>query len=529
MGVPDLTSLIEANPEIYQKFEFSESRLVIDGCNFLYLLYFDSGLDQNRGGEYAAFEDLVERFVKALKDCGISPYVVLDGSLDRLQNANKAAVESSQENVLPQMASLVLQQTLARLEVPVAHDFFIFDLPGGLLPISHFHWEVVKRIGSQSYIPSKIYYSSSFCKVFDIEPQLLPAFSSLAVNLQRLDALSRWAEFDPAVNGKSPHRLKGLLCWLKDFKQLEEAFEAALGLLGELSEETKAEVMEGLNLGMEEYQLPPSSLNRFFIDGVMAGWVLLLLTQARLNSNVLHVLLFSSINLSCPVERADFPSAHLTSRPIRQVIYRLLLGETLVKENDREGLEPKSFIVQPAASGAEPSVRLQVLLDALGVPEACLEGLQPHLRLLVAVSCFWLQRAEPKPDETLLKALLLGVKSPFQSSMCVCDSALKREKKPFELRLDADALHSFNQWQGCLRQTVHLNQLLGFPLPEPQIARRERERGREREREREGEREREREREREAPCKQRCFILSLCVQHSKTAFLKKSLSTPTEC
>uniref|UniRef100_A0A3Q3H213 Asteroid domain-containing protein n=1 Tax=Labrus bergylta TaxID=56723 RepID=A0A3Q3H213_9LABR len=492
MGVPDLTSLIEANPEIYQKFEHDVCLLK---CGVLCILCFSlvAGLDQNRGGEYAAFEDLVERFVKALKDCGISPYVVLDGSLDRLQNANKAAVESSQENVLPQMARTVLSND---------SDFFIFDLPGGLLPISHFHWEVVKRIGSQSYIPSKIYYSSSFCKVFDIEPQLLPAFSSLAVNLQRLDALSRWAEFDPAVNGKSPHRLKGLLCWLKDFKQLEEAFEAALGLLGELSEETKAEVMEGLNLGMEEYQLPPSSLNRFFIDGVappfplwevkpeMAGWVLLLLTQARLNSNVLHVLLFSSINLSCPVERADFPSAHLTSRPIRQVIYRLLLGETLVKENDREGLEPKSFIVQPAASGvpqelelkslnkvklsnAEPSVRLQVLLDALGVPEACLEGLQPHLRLLVAVSCFWLQRAEPKPDETLLKALLLGVSqltivSTEDSSAAY---ALKREKKPFELRLDADALHSFNQWQGCLRQTVHLNQLLGFPLPEPQIAR----------------------------------------------------------
>ncbi|XP_060905472.1 protein asteroid homolog 1 [Labrus mixtus] len=534
MGVQGLTYLIEANPEIYQKFEFSESRLVIDGCNFLYLLYFDSGLDLIRGGEYAAFEDLVERFVNALKDCGISPYVVLDGctnltgkkyetllskSLDRLQKAHKAAVESSQEKVLPQMASLVFRQTLARLEVPVAQcyleadqeiaalakewkcpvlsndsDFFICDLPGGLLPISHFHWEVVKRIGSQSYIPSKIYYSSRFCKVFDIEPQLLPALSSLAgndyVQLQRLNASIKWAEFAPAVNGKSPQRLKGLLCWLKDFKQPMEAFEAALGLLRELSEEKKAEVMEGLNLGMEEYQLPPSSLKRFFIDGVappfpeveeeMAGWVLLPLTQARLNSNVLHVLLFSSINLSCPVGRADFPSAHLTSRPIRQVMYRLLLGETLVNENDREGLQLKSFQVQPAASGvpeelelkslnqAEPSVCLQVLLEALGVPEACLDGLQPHLRLLVAVTCFWLQRAEPKPDEALLKALLLGVS---HGDSLRQQAALKREKKPLKLRLDADVLHSFNQWQGCLRQSVILNQLLGFPLPEPQIAR----------------------------------------------------------
>ncbi|XP_060905487.1 protein asteroid homolog 1-like [Labrus mixtus] len=550
MGVQGLTTLIEANPEIYRDVKFRKRRLVIDGCNFLYLLYFDSGLDLSHGGEYAAFEDLVERFVKALKDCGISPYVVLDGgiaqtdkkdetirlrAMDRLQKAHQAVEgtrqavngikkvhqDAQESKVLPQMASLVFRQTLARLEVPVAQcyaeadqeiaalakewkcpvlsndsDFFIFDLPGGLLPISHFHWEVVKRIGSQSYIPSKIYYSSSFCIVFDIEPQLLPALSSLAgndyVKLQRLNASIRWAEFAPAVNGKSPQRLKGLLCWLKDFKQPMEAFEAALGLLREreLSEEKKAEVMEGLNLGMEEYQLPPSSLKRFFIDGVappfpeveeeMAGWVLLPVMRAQLTSDVLDVLLFNTITLSCPVDRADFPSAHLTSRPIRQVMYRLLLGETLVNENDREGLQLKSFQVQPAASGvpeelelkslnqAEPSVCLQVLLEALGVPEACLDGLQPHLRLLVAVTCFWLQRAEPKPDETLLKALLLGVS---HGDSLRQQAALKREKKPLKLRLDADVLHSFNQWQGCLRQSVHLNQLLGFPLPEPQIAR----------------------------------------------------------
>ncbi|KAM6995246.1 single-strand DNA endonuclease ASTE1-like [Tautogolabrus adspersus] len=453
--------------------------------------------------------------------------------MDRLQKAHQAAKESRQENVLPQMASLVFRQTLARLEVPMAQyyaeadqeiaalakewqcpvlsndsDFFIFDLPGGLLPISHFHWEVVKRNDSQSYIPSKIYYSSRFCIVFEIEPQLLPAFAALAgndyVKLQRMNAFIRWAQFAPAVNGKSPQRLKGLLCWLKNYKQPEEAFKAALGLLEELSEEKKAEVMEGLNLGMEEYQLPPSSLKRFFIEGVappfppwevkpvkgctfilikMAGWVLLPLMRAQLNANVLHVLLFKSINLSCPVGRADFPSAHLTSRPIRQVMYRLLLGKgkkLRVCENDREGLELKSFPVKPAASGVpkelelkslnqvEPSVRLQVLLEALGMPEASLEGLQPHLRLLVAVTCFWLQRAEPKPDEKLLKALLLGIS---HGDSLRRRAALKREKKPLKLQLDTDVLHSFNQWQGCLRQSVILNQLLGSPLPEPQIAR----------------------------------------------------------
>lgn len=58
---------------------------------------------------------------------------------------------------------------------------------------------------------------------------------------------------------------------------------------------------------------------------------------------------------------------------------------------------------------AESSQRLQVLLDALGVTEASLSRLPPQLRLPVAVTCYWLQRAQPCPDQSLLKALLLGL------------------------------------------------------------------------------------------------------------------------
>lgn len=58
---------------------------------------------------------------------------------------------------------------------------------------------------------------------------------------------------------------------------------------------------------------------------------------------------------------------------------------------------------------AEPSLRLQVLLEALGVTEASLSHLLPQLRLPVAVTCYWLRRAQPRPEERLLKALLLGL------------------------------------------------------------------------------------------------------------------------
>ncbi|CAJ1063126.1 protein asteroid homolog 1-like [Xyrichtys novacula] len=539
MGVQGLASLLENHQRIYRDVQFMKRRLVIDGYNLLHLLYFNSGLDQIRGGEYAAFEELVERFVKALRDCKISPYVILDGGSDvthrkdetlmaraveRIKRAHRAAAESKQEHVLPQMAKLVFKQTLARLKVPMAQcygeadqeiaalakdwecpvlsndsDFFIFDSGNGLLPISHFQWQSVQKVGSQSFIPSKIYCSSSFCIVFEIKPQLLPAFAVLAgndyVKLQRTEAPIRWTQFAPAVNGTQPNRLEGLLCWLKDFLQPQDAFEAALGLMGELSKDRRAEVEKDLNLGLEGYQLPLSSLKKFFLHGVpppftedrerttcpVPDWALRPLTQARVTSDILDVLLLRSISLSPSVDLEDKPSANLTSRPIRQVMYRLLLGkgQTLrVTEHDRDGLELKSVPVKPAASRiaqelqlqtldqVEPSVRLQLLLETLGVPEDRLTGLKPHLRLLVAVTCYWLRNAKPAPDETLLKALLLGAS--HGESMRRRAAA---EKRLHRLKLDTDVSHLFNQWQDCLKQSVHLNQLLGLPLPEPRIAR----------------------------------------------------------
>lgn len=62
-----------------------------------------------------------------------------------------------------------------------------------------------------------------------------------------------------------------------------------------------------------------------------------------------------------------------------------------------------------AVSQAEAEERLQVLLEALGVTQDALSLLPPQLRLPVAVTCYWMQRAQPPPDVKLLKPLLLGM------------------------------------------------------------------------------------------------------------------------
>lgn len=530
-----MTTFLENHQNIYREVQFRGSRLVIDGCNLNYLLYFNSGLDQNHGGEYAAYGNLIERFITALRTCDIAPYVVLDGgsdvtdkkldtvahrSEDRIRRAHEAAVSGKRMAVLPRMAELVFIQTLARLEVPVAQcfaeadqeiaalasewrcpvlsndsDFYILDLPAGFLPISHFQWQQVKQSGSRSSITCRRYYASSFCAFFGLRRQLLPALAALAGNdYVKLRGI-KWARFGPA-GGETSGRLEGLVCWLKDFQDPQEALEKSLDLMEEPSE-NKKELLQRLRLGMEEYQLGRSCLSRFFLHrappefpaleeetDLVPNWMLLPLTQARLSGHVLDALRLHRMGLGSAVESEDLPSANRTSTPIRQVMYGLLLGRrksVLVEEIDRDGLELTSIPVEPVFTRTSEKLRLcslqevalsdrlKVLLEALGVTEECLKPLPPQLQLPAAVTCYWLQNAQPPED--LLRALLLGMSSGNAPTSGTGKQSLTKPAGGSKLKVDLHVAHAFNQWQACLKDSIRLNQLLVLPLPEPDVSR----------------------------------------------------------
>ncbi|KAF7657000.1 hypothetical protein LDENG_00033370 [Lucifuga dentata] len=533
MGIQGLVTFMDAHSQIYRDVQFKNRRLVIDGSNLLHHLYYKSGLDQRHGGEYAAFEDLIEKFVGALNECGVEPYVVLDGgsdhtdkklqtlmdrAKDRIRRAHEAAM-GQEKDILPPLTKLVFKQTLARLEVKLVQcfgeadeqiaalasewkcpvlsadsDFYIFNLPGGLLPIPHFQWGALEKTGSQSYIPCKSYNISSFCTFFDIQQQVLPVFAALAgndyVNLQKMKLFLNWAQFDPDYRPTErptrQEKLKGLLCWLKNFQRDQEALEAALQLKRDLSSEERAAVLKGLNLAMTEYKILPCYLKQFLIHGIapplplvevfnqVPDWVRLPLVQGRLSPDILDILLLQRMYLSYPIEPEHLPSSQQTSQPIRQVMYGLLLGSQ-VEEFDRDRLELKSTMVQPVCRGAaqqlqlnslhkeKQEVRLKVFLDTLEVTESCVSALPPQLQLPVAVTCYWLQKAQP--PLLLINALLLLMTTDSSTL-----TAAVQADRDDGVDVDMDVAHSFNQWQLCLKDAVHLNQLLLCPLPEPHIA-----------------------------------------------------------
>ncbi|CAL8234033.1 unnamed protein product [Arctogadus glacialis] len=533
MGVKFLLSLLEDYRQTYQDIHFRDSKLLVDGTNLALCLYYRSNLDQNHGGEYLAYQVQVQALFMALGDCGIKPYVVMDGGTgasdirlnireDRqrglLRSAQGAALKGRRAGIVPPFTTTVFEQTLNDMKVPLVRcfgeadgqlaalarewccpvlsedtDFYIYDLPEGVLPLKHFRWDSWKTRQNSSYIPCKRYTTASFCTFFNIDRRLLPVFASLAknndVNLREIN----WVQFIPAGRPKSwmwVARLEGLLSWLGARKDqtTEDILTAAMKLLPDMSQQAQTEVQTEVQTAMLEYELPSSSLRGFFSEGTAPSlpaemlswapdWVRVSLARGDLGADVF---VHRKKILRNQVEHSDLQSSNLTSRPIRQVLYGLLLGQeggSEVEEVDRDGLELISVKVQPLVQGAaqrlrldslpqaDRAVRLQVCLETLGVEEETLEGVPAHLRLPVAVTRYWLRRASPEP--TLLKALLMVMVQGELNRRTGGTTGWQGYTNHISQPPGFVVAHSFNQWQACLYDASQLNLLLCKPLPEP--------------------------------------------------------------
>ncbi|XP_070297861.1 single-strand DNA endonuclease ASTE1-like [Salvelinus sp. IW2-2015] len=529
MGIQGLASFIKYRGEILTDDHFRHSRLIIDGSSIFHFLYSTSRVDQQHGRDYDDFEDQVCEFFKALRDCSIEPYVVIDGGSDhtdrkfetlrqRVQSKiNNLSMGLQEDTIIPVLVKQVFKQVLSSLNVPFAQcifevdqeiaslaqrwncpvlsndsDFNIFDIQAGYLPILHFQWQNVSVQGgsSQNYIPCKRYTTTSFCSHFNINRQLLPVFAAIAgndyVNLQDMGFSIKWEDCPPmesnwkstsgshfninrqllpvfaAIAGNDYVNLQDmgfsikwedcppmesnwksrvvffnrLLDWLASFQEQQEALDSVPSLIGHgINRDNMDAALLALSLSIETYQLQPGCLERFFNDGetpdpdllpdhlsVLPHWTLLPLMRGKLSSYMIHILLLRPVIQAVQVEDPKLPSGNITSRPIRQVFYGLLLGERReVEEYDREGTDLTSSKVEailPSAAQqlqldtldqAPHSVRHEVFLETLGVSQSTLNGLPSHLKLPVAVTCYWRRHAHPQPDLPLLQALLLGL------------------------------------------------------------------------------------------------------------------------
>ncbi|NXX92989.1 ASTE1 protein, partial [Centropus bengalensis] len=406
-------------------------------------------------------------------------------------------------------------------------DFYVFEVAGGYCPLSHFQWQGLRGAeGARGcYVPARRFAAASFRAHFGaLGARQLPLFAALHGNdhiaPDGLEAFFREAGL-PGKGGKHA-RLQGILRWLAQFAEPAEAVES---VLQHVRKERREEIRELLRAAMEDYVPSDASIEEFFRNGRYecedarkAGvppWVADAFARGELAPLVIDVFLLRSTFLHVQVENMRRPSAHSAALPIRQVIYGLVLGAPaeaaspgeqskelpVVCEFDRVHCTLKKTFVHAASPPADfcdgrfplerlmevpMSQRLNLLLETLRVKMRFLESVPSHLQLPLAVTCYWLRHSEPKVKLHQLKALLLMIVSgeldritndPDPKVPCAEDDRiaynmfLEWQKKQWQSKeFDLDAAHGFCQWQCCLQMGLCLNQLLGTPLPEPDLS-----------------------------------------------------------
>ncbi|XP_056154811.1 protein asteroid homolog 1 [Lampris incognitus] len=397
MGVQGLTTYVEGNRNFFQDVKFRDSRLVIDGCSLYFRLYFSHGLDQQHGGDYDAFFYLLSQFLSALAACSILPFVVLDGGMDpsdkkfstlrqRLQSKIRDAESLSHGrhgSLLPILTREVFTQILSEKGIPFVQcpaeadweiaclarqwncpvlsndsDFYIFDLPGGYLPLSFFNWTNLNGKAPHQYITARRYTTNQLCWLFGgMNRELLPLCAVLSGNdygrpngVDTLLALLDLA--GPGGGGwkgtrKAPlSRIEGILLWLSSFTGPHEAVEEVARLMGESETDRgrrgkrieEGKLSSQLWNGMQEYHIATqSSLSHWFSGGKVAPGnqrleyaqvpecLFLAVAQGTLPPLVLDVVVLRRVLLIPQVENSKLASSHCSARAIRQAIYGILL------------------------------------------------------------------------------------------------------------------------------------------------------------------------------------------------------------
>jgi len=183
MGVSGLTSFIDSHPQLLRDYALHDTRLVIDGNNLYHFLYYYYHVRHECAGDYDVFHASCTAFFTALRTCAVTPYVVFDGAHHEDNRKFKTSLRRAAERlhlagflsignrakILPILAYETFRNVLD--EMRVAHvtcyleadeeiaalaqlwtcpvltndsDFFVYDLPGGVVPLDYINMTVLE-------------------------------------------------------------------------------------------------------------------------------------------------------------------------------------------------------------------------------------------------------------------------------------------------------------------------------------------------------------------------------------------------
>lgn len=228
MGVRGLSSFFGLNPDLSDWKNLRSTKLVVDGNNLIYMIYFTSNLECVYGGDYDGYATAIRNYFAAFKACDIEIILVFDGGHDISNRKLKTAQHRLQERlatakaiaktgapnlkILPILAHEVFKDVVRELGIPVLQcsfeadeeiaaianhyhcpvasqdsDFYIFNIEGGFVrldSISTTPQTVLTEAGEKvNVLPCRWYHVDNLlCHFPGFEKSMLPLFATLMGN-----------------------------------------------------------------------------------------------------------------------------------------------------------------------------------------------------------------------------------------------------------------------------------------------------------------------------------------------------------
>ena len=548
MGVSGFTTFLDNNNYLLTDFKLRDIKLVVDGNNFYHFVYHFYQVPYVYGGDYKQFVKICSSFFKSLLLCKITPYVVFDGAYDltdikfkgAITRAGKKLIAASScahgelQKVLPLLTHEVFINVLNEFKIkhvtcnfeadketaclaasfncPVLtndSDFFVCDLPGGVILLDYLDVAPRKDADNNMYMRAQLFKVQDLVKHMKLpDTPFVALFASVLGNdivdktvFETFLAKFTSSKGHKAKHGRKSRKISGFLKWLAGKKNIEEAIN---DIIGECALDKRAKLHALVRTSMSTYSVSHTSLEDVFenyedfsngtfkskdcmvnkFDEECPGWFQWSLNKGDLSSRVVNLWMSNKVILQPQVEANSQVSSHLCSRRIRMLLHALVTGarkkefREYIKVNgklSRNIVKTNDYIIETLPSFEnlpETPDLADVYVSVIpGDGSLCLKFAEEY-RLVISALQYWC--INTRPCEKALISLLLAVFVPevllkmvpfkaaedVEDQLCEHLANTKQRNKYFDIGL----VHSFNQFQSCLQSLMDLNSLLGRPL-----------------------------------------------------------------
>ncbi|XP_075560077.1 single-strand DNA endonuclease protein asteroid [Dermacentor variabilis] len=388
MGVHGLSSFFTLNPDLSEWRNLHSTKLVVDGNNLIYMIYFTSNLECVYGGDYDGYATAIRNYFAVFKACGIELILVFDGGHDvsnrklkttqrRLQErlaTAKAIAKTGAPNlkILPILAHEVFKDVVRELGIPVFQcsfeadeeiaaianhyecpvasqdsDFYIFNLVGGFIRLDSISTTLqtvtVENGQSMNALSCRWYHVDNLLGHFPgFDKSMLPLFATLMGN-----DFVNGVMFEGFFNSIKLPRLRSKK--LKISKQHTKMVGLLYWLSTTSSDLALSQIMQTLKTARREFtaKVILDTMSRYevctspFVDKLKDGtkmvltdaadstfpeWFSELYFSGILNPYLINIAAVHKVFHLTQIDSFELESSYACSLPLRQVLYGLVLS-----------------------------------------------------------------------------------------------------------------------------------------------------------------------------------------------------------